>query len=316
MKGYVSYMDALGFTSKIKSADFEKKYKNLINYIGEIFKPDSKATIYVVSDSIIITSQNFESVKAYTRMIYTWGMDNGFWIRGAIAQGEIEMINTATIVRENKNVIIPYLGDAYLKAFKLEEKLNMAGIVIDRDVVSDHPDLPLQKNEDYIEYQEYLPKEGNKGKKRLLLSGSNYEQRIADTMYFEEMLKSHFEDIEKYINTFCFYIMLFLKKADISGTNSFLEKLIKQLGLHGRRILIPPKVIIIFVAVMRGLFDLYRSPQNKYLSKGTLELGVSTIIDALQKQGYLPIFTDFVLEYDNALYNEIYQLRADIANFK
>lgn len=90
----------------------------------------------------------------------------------------------------------------------------------------------------------------------------------------------------------------------------------KQLGLQGRRILIPPKVIIVFVAVIKGLFDLYRSPINKHLSKGALELEVSTILDALKKQGYLPIFTDFVIEYDSVLCSEIYQLRADIANFK
>ncbi len=318
MKGYIAYMDILGFTSKRTSSAFKIKYDNLKNYIGEKFSRDPKATIYVVSDSIIVCSENFEPAKNYARMIYTWGMRNDFWIRGAIAQGHVEEIDSEKIVGENKNVILPYFGEAYLTAYKLESKLNMAGIVIDDNLKPDNPDLPLEEEytDGYMEYQEYLPKDGNEGKKRLLLPDYNFEQSIADTMYFEEMLKSHLEDIDKYVNTFSFYLKLLLKSDNLADIHSLLENLCKQLGLQGRRILIPPKVIIVFVAVIRGLFDLYRSPENKYLSKGTLELEVSTILDALKKQGYLPIFTDFVLEYDNVLYSEIYQLRADIANFK
>ncbi len=309
-------MDILGFTLRIKSEDFKKKYENLIEKIGEEFKKDSKVSIYVLSDSIIVVSPKFRKVIDYAKMIYTWGMNNDFWIRGALTQGEVVNVDINSIVKDNKNVIFPYLGEAYLKAYNLESRLNMAGIMIDRDVVSDDPDMPLQENEDYIEYQEYLPKDGNEGKKRLLLPVSNFEQIITDTMYFEEMLKSHLEDIDKYVNTFSYYLKLLLKSGNIADIHSLLENLCKQLGLQGRRILIPPKVIIVFVAVIRGLFDLYRSPENNYLSKGALELEVSTILDALKKQGYLPVFTDFVLEYDSILYSEIYQLRADIANFK
>ena len=37
MNGYISYMDTLGFTSRIKYRDFKDKYEKLIDYIGKVF---------------------------------------------------------------------------------------------------------------------------------------------------------------------------------------------------------------------------------------------------------------------------------------
>ena len=266
-----------------------------------------------MSDSIIITSQEFQSVKAYARMIYTWGMRDDFWIRGAIAQGDIEMIEPAVIVRANKNIIMPYLGEAYLTAYNLESNLNMAGIAIDENVKPDNPDLPLEVEytDGYMEYQEYLPKEGNEKKKRILLPSDNEEIYITESLHFREMLKSHSEDLDKYINTFCFYIKLLLIKSDKVNVGEFLKKLIEQLSLQGRHLLIPERVIVIFIAVIDSLFARHDAPNNNY-SEASLKSDIGAILDALKVQGYVAILSDCLLEFDKKRETKLYKKVHDI----
>lgn len=296
-------MDILGFTSKINSSDFKTKYNNLISTIGEHFKEDKEANIYLVSDSIIVISTNFRPVKDYTRMIYTWGMSNDFWIRGAIAQGQIEKINSDKIVNENKNVIIPYLGDAYLTAYNLESKLNMAGIVIDDNLKSDNPDLPLEV--EYMEYQEYLLKEGSENKKRLLLPDKNWEINIANKLqYFREMLGSHSEDMDKYINTFCFYVKLLMTNTNVQNRYTFLDSLIKEVTTYSGYLIIPQKILVLFVAVFDGLF-----PQDNKPKEGddNQSLYVSKLLEALRSHDYLSKFEDYLLEYDKRRNTTLYR---------
>ena len=309
-------MDVLGFNNKINANDFDfkTKYEALITKVGTQFDRDPKATIYAVSDSIIMTTQNCASVKAYTKMIYEWGMLDDFWLRGAIAQGDIETIDSTNIVRENKNIIMPYMGEAYLTAYNLEFKLNMAGIVIDRNVVSDHPDLPLQEDDDYIEYQEYLPKEGNECKKRILLPSTNEVIRITEGLHFTEMLGAHAGDIDKYINTFCFYVKLLITRSDIQNVLNLLDRLIKELNTYCQYLMLPPKTIILFVAAIDGLFMRTENPRvdddnhslNPYILK---------ILEALKNHGYLSMFIDYLLEYDKkretALYEKVHTILFD-----
>lgn len=317
MNGYISYMDILAFSSKIRSKIkpnvFKTKYENLITYVGEKFQQDSKAKIYVVSDSIIAISQELRMVINYSRMIYTWGMLNDFWIRGGIAQGEIEIADSTTIVRGNKNIILPYLGDAYLTAYNLESELNTAGIVIDENIKSNNPDLPLEVEyvDGYMEYQEYLPKEGSDRKKQLIVPSKNDEIYIADRLHFREMLRSHADDIDKYVNTFCFYIKLLLPRSHKENVMNFLKRLIEQLKLHGRRFLIPQKVIIIFVAAIDALIERHNDPAQKY-TKSLLKADIGRILDALKAQGYLSAFSDYLLEFDKKRKTKLYKEVHDI----
>jgi len=311
---YICYLDILGFRRRFGTEDFKKNYEKLI---GEIKKPNDKNNgICLLSDSIIVFSENLENVKKSTREFYTWGIRNDFWIRGAITKGKIEKPNLKDLLYKDK-FIFPYLGEGYLNALELESKLNLAGIIIDKTLIEF-----FKEDIDYIRFEEYLPKEGHERAKELFLPDTDY-QKLIESMYFEEMLKSHLDDIEKYINTFCFFLFLFLKRGDIGAVHNFLEELLKQLEAHGRRILIPSKVIIIFIALVDGLlkrcrdadtFDRYTSPPPQ------IELYISTIIDGLKKQGHLSAFTDYLLEYDNkrhtSLYRDIYDIRSNIKNFK
>lgn len=312
MTGYISYMDILAFTSRINSDVFSGKYEKLINYIGDQFSSDSKGTIYIVSDSIIVTSQELRAVINYSRIFYTWGMQNDFWIKGAIAQGDMKIIDPVTVVRENRNIIMPYMGDAYLTAYNLESKLNIAGIIIDEQVSSDNPDMPLLEDDDYINYQEYLPKEGNESKKKVLLpTDINEELYIAESLHFRKTFGNHSEDIDKYVNTFCFYIKLLIMRSDIRNVYIFLDHLIEEVSTYSDCLIIPQKLLILFVAVFDGIFsrdaNSREGDDNQQLKPYILKL-----LGALKTYGYLSTFLDYILEYDKkrktTLYKNIHEI--------
>jgi len=102
----------------------------------------------------------------------------------------------------------------------------------------------------------------------------------------------------------------------------FLDNLLKQLELHGSHVLIPSKVIIIFVAVIEGLIRRFRSGAFETAGvnpREILETYVGKILGSLKVQGYLPTFVDYVLEYDktrhSTVYSDINKLRADWSGF-
>jgi len=316
---YVSYFDILGFTSRFISGDLTHHYEDLITVIEEIEDPG--LSILLFSDSIVIYSADFGKVKNAVQVFYTWGILQDFWLRGAIAQGNVAKFDIASFAHKDK-IILPFLGEGYLKAYKLESTLNISGIVID-DALFPSPGAvseELTRDLDYIEYEEYLPKRGYEGKKRLLLPTENSVRQIVDTMYFEEMLKSHIEDIDKYINTFCFFIKFLLDNSDRDTVKAFLQRLLGTLELHSKWVLIPSKVVIIFVVLAEGLLNRYRSGRHQDCSDPSLlELDISAIVRTLKEQGYLPAFIDYLLEYDKkrhtSLYKDINNLRSNRQNF-
>jgi hypothetical protein len=316
---YVSYFDILGFTSRFISGDLMHHYEDLITVVKEI--KDTDLSILLFSDSIVIFSEHFGKVKNAAQAFYTWGILQDFWLRGAIAQGNVTKFDLGSFTHERK-IILPFLGEGYLKAYKLESTLNISGIVIDDALFSSDESVrrQLATDTDYVEYEEYLPKRGYEGKKRLLLPTENSVRQIVDTMYFEEMLKSHIEDIDKYINTFCFFIKFLLDNAVRETVTAFLQKILGTLELQSQWVLIPSKVVIIFVVLVEGLLNRYRSGKHKDCSDPSLlELDISNIVRTLKEQGYLPAFIDYLLEYDKRrhtnLYRDINNLRSSRQNF-
>lgn len=319
MTGYVAYFDVLGFTSRFLSGDLRNRYEKLVAAIDEI--KDEEVTSFLFSDSIVIISRSFKKVREMARSIYTWGILNDFWLRGAIGHGTVTKLDFSSFVNGN-SVVLPFLGEGYLKAYKLESTLNISGIALDDIFFEPGKECAALRNEtDYIAYEEYLPKRGYEDKKLLLMPKEGSLRQIVDTLYFEEMLKSHVNDIDKYINTFIFFIETLLRTADDETVVMFLDNLLKQLELHGSHVLIPSKVIIIFVAVIEGLIRRFRSGAFAHGNdpKATLERYVGNILGSLKAQGYLPTFVDYVLEYDKkrhtTVYADINKLRADWSRF-
>jgi hypothetical protein len=75
-------------------------------------------------------------------------------------------------------------------------------------------------------------------------------------------------------------------------------------------VLIPSKVIIIFVAVIEGLirtFPLGHLRRHPRKPRERLETYVGNILGTLKTQGYLPTFVDYVLEYDKARHTTVYK---------
>ncbi len=309
---YVAYFDILGFTSRFVSGDLMQRYEKLVATTKEI--KDEGVTIFLLSDSIVMVSQSFEKIKKGTQAFYTWGILNDFWLRGAITRGSVTKYDMKSIAFEDK-VVLPFLGEGYLKAYKLESTLNISGIVIDDEFFSrGSTELDLREDVDYVDYEEYLPKRGYEGRKRLLLPKAHSVAQIIDTMYYEEMLKSHIEDIDKYINTFCFYIRFLLDVGDRETVTTFLKKVVANMRLHSQRVLIPSKVVIIFVALMEGLINRYRSENHDdYSDPSTLETDISAIITTLKEEGYLPAFIDYLLNYDKKMHTSLYK---DINNLR
>ncbi len=310
---YVCYCDVLGFTSRFISGDLSNRYEQMIETVKGI--EDRDVTIFLLSDSIVVISQDFAKFRAVTQELYTWGILHDFWLRGAITRGSVTQCEMRLMSEPNR-FIVPFLGEGYLKAYTLETTLNISGVVIDDAFFeSDDSNPGFRRGIDYTVYEEYVPKRGYEGKKRLLLAKEHSLRPVLDTMYFEQMLKSHIEDVDKYLNTFCFYIAYLLEHANQQNVALFVEKLVGELEQQGRRILIPSKVVIIFIAVIEGLLNRYRSLDGlRYCDAGELEQLVNRVINGLKAEGYLAPFIDSLLDFDKrrrtSLYKEINSLRS------
>ena len=309
---YVCYFDVLGFTSRFFSGDLLARYDKLIEMMRNIEDPG--ATLFLMSDSIVVVSREFESFLSIAQDFYTWGILNDFWLRGAITRGSVTDYQGLTIMERNR-IILPFLGEGYLKAYTLETTLNISGVVIDQAFFNPDAENPgFTKGLDYVEYEEYVPKRGYEGKKYLLLPKKHSLRQVVDTLYFEEMLKSHVDDIDKYINTFCFYIRGLLERASLDNLVAFIDRLMEEFELRGGRILFPSKVVTIFIAVMEGLLHRYELAGGaQSCDPGHLESLVSKVIMGLKRQGYLATFVDYLLDFDKkrgtSIYKEINSLR-------
>lgn len=303
---YVSYFDVLGFTSSFISGKLSTRYDGLIQLINQMDDPD--VTIFLMSDSILCVSPDFPKLLATAKEFYTWGILNDFWLRGAMTRGNVTKHKARATIDQNR-FIIPFLGDGYLRAYTLESTINISGVIIDEIFFDSAEANPgLLRGTDYIDHEEYLPKPGYEGVKKLLLPKADSLRQVVDTMYFAEMLESHVEDIDKYINTFCFYIQHLLERASTENLIAFVEKMMKEFEFQAGRILIPTKIVTIFIAMIQGLLNRYRSAAGVHqCDPGQLEFLVARITSVLKHQGYLSAFVDNLLDFDKRRGTSIYK---------
>jgi len=303
---YVSFFDVLGFTSSFISGKLSKRYDGLIEMTNGMSDPD--VTIFLMSDSILCVSSDFRKLRDTVKEFYTWGILNDFWLRGGITQGNVTRYKERAVTEQNR-FILPFLGDGYLRAYTLEATLNISGVVLDEIFFESEETNPgFRKGIDYIEYEEYVPKVGYEGKKKLLLPKAESLRQVVDTMYFAEMLESHVEDVDKYINTFCFYIQHLLERASTENLIAFVEKMMKEFEFQAGRILIPTKIVTIFIAMIQGLFNRYRSSEGAHqCDPGQLEFLVGQIVSVMKRQGYLSAFVDTLLDFDKSRRTNLYK---------
>ncbi len=106
---FICYLDILGFKSRIDDGKFKEGYEWIIKEIVEPFNYPNK--VYLLSDSIIIMSNDIKDIVNNSFSIYSQALHKGIFIRGGLTKGKI---NTPQELRESGNkLVIPYLGEAY-----------------------------------------------------------------------------------------------------------------------------------------------------------------------------------------------------------
>lgn len=149
---YVAFLDILGFKNRIRGLKAEEA-KDLIRAfsrtIFNIFKEknsDSKINGYIVSDSVILYSNNdkkdsLEALIKLTREICEKEfIENSILIRGAIEKGEFDKVPAEKRLDLEKGLIV---GEAYIKAYLVEDSgsVKAMGVILSEDVYEDIKDI-------------------------------------------------------------------------------------------------------------------------------------------------------------------------------
>ena len=257
---HTSLLHVLGFRARSGSAGFTAKYESLIETIrsrreeGTLCLPPLRQHHHGLRKS--------RAGEGPGEGLLHLGVLNDFSIRGGIGKGSVTRYEEVT---EPDKIVFPFLGEGYLRA--THEPPHMSGISLDDTLFQAGEMEGFKKEIDYVEYEEHLPKMGYEGRKHLLLPSERSVERIINSMDFEEMLQSHVEDIDKYVNTFCFYVNFLLQRAGAATIRAFQKNLLAELDLHGRSILIPRKVMIIFIVVVEGLLARFQAQgSERYVS--------------------------------------------------
>lgn len=213
---FLCYLDILGFKNRINEDGFKRCYENIIKEVIEPYIYTDK--VYLISDSIVIISDDFDEIVNNSFSIYSSALGQGLFLRGGITKGQI---NTLPLVQETDNkIIIPYLGEAFLNAYKLEEDVNCAAICIDQRT---YDELIVKEKDLIFSYKELFPKDDMKREKLFLISDM-YNWSVPQTILLkvsEQITHLSKHDLPKFIDTFCLYYRVMTEKHN--DTNN-LEK--------------------------------------------------------------------------------------------
>lgn len=207
---YVAFLDILGFKNRIRGLKAEEA-KDLIRAfsrtIFNIFKEknsDSKINGYIVSDSVILYSNNdkkdsLEALIKLTREICEKEfIENSILIRGAIEKGEFDKVPAEKRLDLEKGLIV---GEAYIKAYLVEDSgsVKAMGVILSEDVYEDIKDI-LDPNitKDIVEEK--------KDKKYYLLRYINVDFLCKDNLKNFITLAKESKWLPHYYNTIYFVI--------------------------------------------------------------------------------------------------------------
>ncbi|OGW57849.1 MAG: hypothetical protein A2Z09_03680 [Nitrospirae bacterium RBG_16_43_8] len=204
---FLCYLDILGFKNRIADDDFKRCYEKIGDNIQAYNFADK---IYVISDSIVIISENFSDVVNNSFAIYSDALGQGLFLRGGITKGQI---NKLPVVQETDNkIVIPYLGEAYLAAYKLEENINCAAICIDQETYDGLQDGDKKL---IFSYKELFPKDDIKKEKLFLISDMYNNYSVPRTILFkisEQINHLSKHDLLKFMDTFFLYYRVMREK--------------------------------------------------------------------------------------------------------
>lgn len=203
---FLCYLDILGFKTRINGKQFKECYESIIE---KVRRSTFGSDIYCIADSIIIIGENFRHLVDQGFAIYTTALSEGMFIRGAIAKGQVEEISSFS--PSEGVVVMPFLGEAYLKAYELEQSINCAGICLDELVYKELEDDERQLT---FHYKELFPKRGLEKEKIFLISNMD-NWSVPQTILYKISGQTHNlsnHDLLKFLDTFCLYYTVMRKK--------------------------------------------------------------------------------------------------------
>ncbi|MDY6843075.1 MAG: hypothetical protein SVW57_03155 [Thermodesulfobacteriota bacterium] len=284
--GYLCYLDVLGFSSLYEIEEFKGIYDKLIEYVKDNFLfQTANFYTYFLSDSIVIISDNLDDVVDISLDLYSFGLKENIWMRGGLSEGIVTTIPDCKI---NKHILLPFLGNAYLKAYNLEKDINSAIINIDNSVAK-----RIENDLCYV-YKEWFPKTGTPNEKTILFRDLK-DKSIPLTHFanlYEKVLDTLPTEIEKYVNTICFYIKILMSELysldDVHTT--LLKRFTEIFNEIGFKTIIPNEYIVIFIALIEEMMTHYHADTHQY----EIDKIVREVITILREKGYLPIFMEYL----------------------
>jgi hypothetical protein len=150
---YVAFLDILGFKNTLKTLGQERSIEYIENYsriVYQVFSrynrneerqnTEKKINGFVVSDSVVLYTNDAmkESLSDLLNIIVDLCREefgrNSILIRGAIAKGEFNKIPAVELKNLQKQLIV---GDAYVKAYGMEDSFKSIGVRLSDEVYQD-----------------------------------------------------------------------------------------------------------------------------------------------------------------------------------
>ena len=204
---FLCYLDILGFKNRIAEKGFKRCYESVMTEVKNLNYGDN---VFLISDSIIVIAEDFEDLVHSSFSIYSTALDQGIFLRGAVTKGQINELSpfhkTGTII------VIPYLGEAYLRAHELEQEINCAAICIDPEIFSQLDD---EEKKLIFGYTELFPKNDKEEKLFLISDMDNWSVPKTILLRISEQidnLSKH--DLPKFLDTFCLYYKVMKVRHD------------------------------------------------------------------------------------------------------
>lgn len=145
---YVAFIDILGFKQKLKQIN-QAKAEELISGFSAMLERqweesglDKSENIrgYIVSDSVVLytsdcSAKSLRRVVEYTIEVFRLAFNkNGILLRAAIAKGEFNRLQEASLANLDKGLIV---GNAYIEAYSLESRHKASSIIVGGAVKDD-----------------------------------------------------------------------------------------------------------------------------------------------------------------------------------
>ena len=135
--GYVAFIDILGFSNYVSDESNGEKIKSFFSFVKKLCylydtSPELKTEVVSFSDSMVITSDNLDSIMIVIMLAECYLKDSlGLLFRGGIVYGKYYHEDNITF------------GPAVIMAYKLENIASYSRIIIDKGILNEDDECEL-----------------------------------------------------------------------------------------------------------------------------------------------------------------------------